>query len=885
VSFEASGQATPVVIPASSQSAGCTPVAYDSALAAYVATGGGGSGGSITLNTTGNLYGPATYSGGTLFIPQYTTYDSYFNYLAGNAGAHLVHVSVSGGGYSGSFNTLVNPTCAPNLTTANETTCIGYSNLSSYTGYPAGGALGSVALIENGQNIVIGDENLVLLDSNGTDSVENTNGDNLAIGQKAGTFVTTMNRSILLGNHTADQVTTSVTTSQLIGEFMAEGQLTIAGSFIAGTSAAQGNPASPSAYSVASSVIIGNQNDFQFKTTSNLTAVGEGILSLADGTPTNATDCTLYGAGAAQLLTSCSHMIIVGETGGGHGVGNNSINSVLVGDAIAGSSPQITNTVISGYQAALNQTNNIDRTTITGTQAARAWTGTTPIDAYGYYSFLNLTTGSGSAFGIGSCQNLTTGNGVCFGPYSGPDPSGTSGGVTGFVALGTSAFIGTGANNAIQIGNGENSTANSVQFNGLNLLNTSTGAVTAGSVTASGSGSFGFVTSTGSGSFGSVTSTGLGTFQSVAVISGTPWAHSILASIDLNNGTSDSAPLRFLYATNLNMSLNGSTSGIPSNCATSAGMRFVKNDGESGGSVLGALDTNGNLCGFAGANLTTSFTLAGGTTMTGNVGTGTKIFHASGTATSGNLVIFDSTLSAADSGIVPSSIAFLGAANTFTATQSFSNQTIYNPAGTAISGTNYQSQQNCFDASIYNGTSASPDTYCFADQPLTNATNSPTHLVINHSGPGAGSVYSTGGFTDGTCTMAGGTLSGCSTISITGGIGAQNIVASGAMQGSEIYTTTSCASSASPAVCAAAASGSVVVAASSTSVVVDTTAVTNASQIQITFDASLGARLGVTCNTTAAQPTVLARTAGVSFTISTVAPITNPACFSYTIFN
>jgi len=104
------------------------------------------------------------------------------------------------------------------------------------------------------------------------------------------------------------------------------------------------------------------------------------------------------------------------------------------------------------------------------------------------------------------------------------------------------------------------------------------------------------------------------------------------------------------------------------------------------------------------------------------------------------------------------------------------------------------------------------------------------------------------------------------------------------------YQTANCASAGSPAVCGAATSGAVVVAASATTVVVDTTAVTANSQILLTEDQSLGARLGVTCDTTSpltlGSPVVTARTAGTSFTIGLVAaPATNPACFSYLIVN
>lgn len=108
----------------------------------------------------------------------------------------------------------------------------------------------------------------------------------------------------------------------------------------------------------------------------------------------------------------------------------------------------------------------------------------------------------------------------------------------------------------------------------------------------------------------------------------------------------------------------------------------------------------------------------------------------------------------------------------------------------------------------------------------------------------------------------------------------------GVYSGIRYATNTNCASSASPAVCGVSAAGSVVIAAATTDVVVNTTAVTANSQIIITPDSSLGARLSVTCNATLAVPQVTARVAGVSFTVSTAAaPLTNPACYSYSIIN
>jgi len=108
----------------------------------------------------------------------------------------------------------------------------------------------------------------------------------------------------------------------------------------------------------------------------------------------------------------------------------------------------------------------------------------------------------------------------------------------------------------------------------------------------------------------------------------------------------------------------------------------------------------------------------------------------------------------------------------------------------------------------------------------------------------------------------------------------------GIVTGSYFKSMSVCASSASPAVCASSPDGSVAIAAGATTVVVNTTAVTANSQILLQFDASLGTRLGVTCNATYVSSWISTRTAGTSFTITVAAaPTTNPECFSYSIVN
>lgn len=96
-----------------------------------------------------------------------------------------------------------------------------------------------------------------------------------------------------------------------------------------------------------------------------------------------------------------------------------------------------------------------------------------------------------------------------------------------------------------------------------------------------------------------------------------------------------------------------------------------------------------------------------------------------------------------------------------------------------------------------------------------------------------------------------------------------------------------CNSSASPAVCGGTPSGSVALSAGDTALVVNTTAVTADSQIFVTEDSSLGARLGVTCNTaTNRNYRISARILGVSFTIrSNSPPAQTKACLSYWVVN
>ncbi len=95
-----------------------------------------------------------------------------------------------------------------------------------------------------------------------------------------------------------------------------------------------------------------------------------------------------------------------------------------------------------------------------------------------------------------------------------------------------------------------------------------------------------------------------------------------------------------------------------------------------------------------------------------------------------------------------------------------------------------------------------------------------------------------------------------------------------------------CTSTGSPAECGSAVSGFIAVPAGTTSQLIHTTAVTPRSQIHVTFDSSVSAVLGLTCESTGVQGIVSARSPGIGFTLTTVtSPTTGAACFSYTLFN
>ena len=179
-----------------------------------------------------------------------------------------------------------------------------------------------------------------------------------------------------------------------------------------------------------------------------------------------------------------------------------------------------------------------------------------------------------------------------------------------------------------------------------------------------------------------------------------------------------------------------------------------------------------------------------------------------------------------------------------------------------------------------------------------NSAGFPVPYVMNMSPSGSLNPVITGSLTVSsagpTLTGGSGTLNlGDATISkapgggftFGSGLQANGLYSVGVVYGYTYQTDQNCSNTASPAYCASAAAGSVVVAPGSGAVTVQTSAATAKSQIMITFDSSLGPKLGVTCNPAVPAFGISARNPGYSFTIAATPSVGNPACFSYTIIN
>lgn len=210
--------------------------------------------------------------------------------------------------------------------------------------------------------------------------------------------------------------------------------------------------------------------------------------------------------------------------------------------------------------------------------------------------------------------------------------------------------------------------------------------------------------------------------------------------------------------------------------------------------------------------------------------------------------------------------------------------TISQASGTlAIAGVGTRMYRYGYTVSALAGTPSASIASSFAN---TIGTAALANLDLTSNGAKAiyfMSVASPGAFTVQTTLTAGQafTLAATSLKQITGG----NQYVEGLATAQTFGTATNCSSPGGT--CGSAAAGSFTVAATATTATVSTTAVTQNSIIVITFDSSLGTKLGsITCNVTIPSLYgVTARTPGASFTVSATASAVNPACFNYFVIN
>jgi len=205
-------------------------------------------------------------------------------------------------------------------------------------------------------------------------------------------------------------------------------------------------------------------------------------------------------------------------------------------------------------------------------------------------------------------------------------------------------------------------------------------------------------------------------------------------------------------------------------------------------------------------------------------------------------------------------------------------------AGTVVTGSNPNTSTTGAVATLKNGTVDIP----FIRVTLSGLTGSGTVFGVLYGYKTGYAGSGSGGGGSITCMSADGVLYGsmgaCDT-NLTWDA-TTGLLVNKPLTALNYNTVTNCADSAGAAACGSAAAGAFVVDVSSSSTVVSTTAVTANSEILITFDAGLGTRLGITCNSVVPPSYfVSARTAGASFTLTSSAPMTNPACFNYSIIN
>jgi hypothetical protein len=334
------------------------------------------------------------------------------------------------------FGVYVGHNAGNTTTSCNDCVAVGESALANYTGNGAGS--------EDGVETCIGAQACFS---------ETAGFENVAVGHFAASAGNNNSNSVFVGTHIRNFSNSN--NSVIIGHQISE-------------AAAPGT-----GYTSTNDVIIGANaydpaaNPGQTGVSANCIGIGEAVF----GTVYNCQSDIAIGQNTLNHLNDTS------AAGGNIAIGNSSLNQVTTGtfntavgyETANNGNPTMTSTTLIGYEAGFGSLGN--NNTIVGANSAIHSGSATAANntAVGSQNLIgNTFTGSGNTVvGFAAGQNITTGiNNTYIGIDAGQNN------ITGSsnIAIGVNAMIGNGISNAVQIGTGTNSTANTVQYLGFKIL-------------------------------------------------------------------------------------------------------------------------------------------------------------------------------------------------------------------------------------------------------------------------------------------------------------------------------------------------------------------------------------------------------------------------------
>jgi hypothetical protein len=424
------------------------------------------------LNATNINGSPAGGGSGSVTqaaISSALTNTTYNNFIVGvGAGTPTSGVITGGGGDYGDSNVLVGPNAGAAITTAREMTVLGANACQAYAGYAGSTPLNQT---ENGLATCIGSQAGSALLSTGFDG----SGDDVFLGQKAGTNTINGQACTYLGTHTGTALTDCINS-------------TVAGGHSLNDSGTGGFATGVTVFGAYSADGTGNKT--------NDTVVGEAAAPVM--TTASSTNC--FGQGACPLLTTGSNNEVSGPQAAPGLVAGTA--NVIIGPSAGPSADTSSITVVGAYAAngvtsavastvvgnqaitrggtlslstlvgdSVGEANSValNSVTVVGGQAGLHLTANNATGLFGAKAGVSLTTGSNNNFfgNFAGAYCATCSQNTAMGDYAG---SGMTGSETGNESFGAAATTAAGVSNAAQIGNGTNPVSGSLQFNSTQII-------------------------------------------------------------------------------------------------------------------------------------------------------------------------------------------------------------------------------------------------------------------------------------------------------------------------------------------------------------------------------------------------------------------------------